>query len=106
VFLQGLLLAAPHTIDPRFGRLRDTIGQVQDAWRAAGLTPLQGALAAAFSQPQLSYVLVGVASSAQFLEVIAAQQTASQAAGNFAIETWAVDDETILNPANWDRLLR
>jgi aryl-alcohol dehydrogenase-like predicted oxidoreductase len=104
IFLQGLLLAPPHRIDMRFGRLRDAILSAQATWREAGLTPVEGALAAALRQSELSHVIVGVTSREQLRQILAAEKKASQLAGKFAIEPWAVDDDTVLNPADWKHL--
>jgi aryl-alcohol dehydrogenase-like predicted oxidoreductase len=104
IFLQGLLLAAPHKIDARFGPLRDAILGVQAAWREAGLTTVEGALATALQQTELTHVIVGVTSREQLRQILAAEKKASQMAGKFAIERWAIDDDTVLNPADWKRL--
>jgi aryl-alcohol dehydrogenase-like predicted oxidoreductase len=106
VFLQGLLLAPPHTIDTRFGRLRDATAGLQAAWRDAGLTALEGALAAVFRHDEIDHVIVGVSSIDEFRQVLAALHKASQAAGKIGIEQWSIDDDHLVNPANWGRLER
>ena len=105
-FLQGLLLVPVDRIDPRFGILRTRVAGLQSAWRELGLTPLEGALSAVLWQPEIDHVIVGTTSPQQLREILAAAHKASQTGGKFAIEQWALDDETYINPARWGQLLR
>jgi aryl-alcohol dehydrogenase-like predicted oxidoreductase len=100
-FLQGLLIAPPESIAPRFGALRDAVGGLAKAFADLGLTPIEGALAAVLKRPEIGCVIVGVTSLANFRAIIAALQKVSQSAQELAIERWTVDDDMILNPAKW-----
>ena len=103
VFLQGLLLADPKSIDPAFGSLSNAVSALHAAWRKEGLTPLEGALGAVLLQPEIDRVILGITSTAELRQITAAQHKISLFPGRSAIELQAIDDENIVNPARWGR---
>jgi aryl-alcohol dehydrogenase-like predicted oxidoreductase len=104
-FLQGLLLVPADTIDARFGILRTRIAALQAAWREAGMTHLEGALAAVLRQPEIDCVIIGTSSLEEFREVLATYQRTLHMAPQLALEQWALDDEAYVNPALWKQFL-
>jgi aryl-alcohol dehydrogenase-like predicted oxidoreductase len=103
-FLQGLLLQEPAQIAARFGALSTAVDGLRQSYRAIGLSPLEGALAAVLQRPEIHCIIIGITSSTELTSVLAALQKSSQLAAKLAIDRWTIDDETILNPAKWPLL--
>jgi aryl-alcohol dehydrogenase-like predicted oxidoreductase len=74
VFLQGLLLGDPRTLDPQFAGAAPALERFEAlAWRA-GTTRAALALAAVRALPAVAAVVVGVDSAAQLAETLAAHE--------------------------------
>jgi aryl-alcohol dehydrogenase-like predicted oxidoreductase len=98
--LQGLLVMPPAERPQKFAPWHDTFAR-WDRWLAAnGLTPLEGALSAARAVPGIDRIVVGVDSSAQLREIVAAASVAAPAPP----AEIAVADPRLINPANWTSL--
>ena len=98
VFLQGLLLMAAGDRPARFaawGRL----WTVWEEWVSAQqVTPLQACLAFALAQPEIAGVVVGVDSSRQLREILAADALRSS---SILPAELACDDPDLINPSRW-----
>jgi aryl-alcohol dehydrogenase-like predicted oxidoreductase len=103
-FLQGLLVARPERIDPRFGPLRESVAGLQKYFAGQGLTPLEGALATVLQKSEISCIVLGVTSIHEFRAILSAVKIASQIGACLDIERFEIGDERLLNPANWDRV--
>lgn len=72
VFLQGLLLADPHTLDRNFFAAAPVLVRLEDLARRAGTTRAALALSAVRALPAVAAIVVGVDSVAQLDETLAA----------------------------------
>lgn len=100
VFLQGLLLMDPADLPPALAEARAPLRAVRDAATRAGCTPLQLAAGFVLGLPEVDRVVCGVTAAAELEEIIAAAATAVPRALGAPL---AIDDERILNPAQWPR---
>ena len=99
VFLQGLLLMKPEHVP---AKLHGAIGQIKkyhDQTFAEGMSTLEASLGFVVQQPDIDCVIVGVCSSAQLQEIVAAEKKVHDS--NFDFAPFALQDEKILNPALW-----
>lgn len=101
VFLQGLLLADPNKIDPRFGVLGRHVTGLHEAFAAVGMSPVEGALHAVLEITDIAAAVVGVTSSAELAEIIDAYRRAPSPLPSLALQEWALDDITVLDPSRW-----
>jgi len=99
VFLQGLLLMKPATLDSYFNPVRSRLESYLGSLSDKGATPLEGALQFALSQSEINTILVGVCSRTELEEV----RSASMRPGlpGFDFRRWAVDDPRFVNPTQW-----
>lgn len=72
VFLQGLLLSDPRTLDPFFSGACAALGRLEDLARKAGTTRAALAMAAVSALPAVASIVIGVDSAAQLVETLAA----------------------------------
>lgn len=97
MFLQGLLLLHADALPPAFARWAPLFA-ARDRWlRSASLTPLVASVGDALAQPGIDRVVAGVASLAQWREIL-------DAVGRWAgpcPPALACDDEDLINPARW-----
>jgi aryl-alcohol dehydrogenase-like predicted oxidoreductase len=100
-FLQGLLLAPPESMGPRFAALKDAVTRMARDCASHGLTRIDGALAAVLAHAEIDRVIVGVTSRNELLEIVKAASRAARAAKSMNLRSWEIDDEEILNPATW-----
>lgn len=100
VFLQGLLLMEPANRPAAFDRWQPLWRQWHRWLDGQALTPLQGCLGYAMSQPEVDHVVVGVDSVTQLQEILSAVKTKCIAVP----ESLATEDPQLLNPSNWLRL--
>jgi aryl-alcohol dehydrogenase-like predicted oxidoreductase len=99
IFLQGVLLAAPADLPPELAPLAANVAAFRSLVHAAGLSPVEGALAFIAQRPGISVALVGV-TGLEELEQIAAAVAAAEAAG---LDFRALASQSELrNPANWE----
>jgi aryl-alcohol dehydrogenase-like predicted oxidoreductase len=99
-FLQGLLLTETDQRPVRFNLWRKT-WEIWDGWlKMAGVTPLQACLRYFNGLPHIDRVLVGVETTSQLNQVLCARE------GNLTSlpEFKNLEDERLINPANWDDL--
>lgn len=99
VFLQGLLLMTPRTVDSYFEPMRAQLENYHKDMSAVGSTPLQGALAFALSRTEVSTVLVGVCSRRELEEIQAA--AIHPTTGDLDYGRWAIDDPRFVDPSKW-----
>jgi aryl-alcohol dehydrogenase-like predicted oxidoreductase len=99
VFLQGFALAEPDTLPPALARWRGLLEAFRSDAAAAGLTPLQLALAAVLAEPAIDRLVVGVDGPAQLEEILAAAATGTTAVD---LDRYLSDDLALINPSNWN----
>lgn len=97
VFLQGLLLADPRHLPPGFERFFSVLSRLHCELSAQGLTPLEGALSFACSQPEVSCVIVGVTSSAELKQILGAAKNPRL----LDFERYRLSDPLMLDPRLW-----
>ena len=98
VFLQGLLLIGPEKLPSQFQQFSQHWVDYYAYLNQQGLSPIEGALSFVASLPQIQKVLVGVNTSVQLQEIIAAYSTTCDVD---RFSTFALTDEQILNPSLW-----
>jgi aryl-alcohol dehydrogenase-like predicted oxidoreductase len=96
IFLQGLLLMDPASLNPYFEPIRGHLAAWRKTLAEQGLTPAQGALAFARSL-DADVVLVGVEDSAQ----LAANIADFAAAADLDFAPFALDDDKYVDPSKW-----
>jgi aryl-alcohol dehydrogenase-like predicted oxidoreductase len=104
VFLQGLLLQSARDIPDRFVGLAERIGGLHEALNRAGLTPLEGALAAVLRLPAIARIIVGTTGVAELAAIVAAVRSVADRRFDVDFDRWTIEDERILNPARWGTL--
>lgn len=100
IFLQGVLLTAPGAIDPIFAETDREIAALDETAKTADVDRLALCLAFVLQVPEVSRVVVGVNSAAQFVDI------ANAAARNVELDDAAADrcawpNAWLLNPLNW-----
>lgn len=100
-FLQGLLLMPPDSLSSSFESIRVHHARLYRALDTAGLTPLEGSLRFCLTQFQVDRVIVGCESSGQLGEIL--RVASGDNAGLSHPESFALEDESIVNPARWAR---
>jgi aryl-alcohol dehydrogenase-like predicted oxidoreductase len=103
-FLQGLLLLDPERIEQRFAPLAERVRALNDLYRAKSLTPLEGSLAAVLRYPEISRIIIGVTSAAEFDAIIASYAKATIAGAEIDCARFAIDDAKIISPPLWQEL--
>lgn len=99
VFLQGLLLMEPRTVDSYFEPLRDQLENFHHDMTATGSTPLEGALRFALNRPEVDTVLVGVCSRRELEEIRSAAINPASTEMDFS--RWAINDPRFVDPSQW-----
>ena len=99
IFLQGLLLLDPMSLDPYFGQIRKNLGRYHDTLRRLGLSAVEGALAFIKQIDNIDYVVVGAKSLDEFREIMSAWMSPRSAGIDF--RRFALHEEAILNPSCW-----
>jgi aryl-alcohol dehydrogenase-like predicted oxidoreductase len=100
VFLQGLLLMSPSALPTYFNGLRAKLLKLRGQLEGLGQTPLSGALQFVRANPYIDHFVVGVNSTAELAEVMAAYESPLSAAMDWA--DYAITDEMYLNPSQWE----
>ena len=98
VFLQGLLLMPPADIPAYFNRVRSHIEQYHQDLDERQVTPQAAALAYIAGQSEVDCMILGVNDEAQ----LRANLDALEAATGIDFDAYAIEDETIVNPAVWE----
>lgn len=100
VFMQGLLLMPASSRPKKFNRWSSLWSTWEQWLTETGLTPLQACLRYALSVSEIQKVVIGVDSSAQLYEIIAA------AKGDCPVPPLALSctDSDLLNPSRWNLL--
>lgn len=98
-FLQGLLLIVPDQLPVQFESVREHHQRYYQALAAAGLSPLEGSLGFCLGQLQIDQVIVGCESLKQLDEILEAANRCGK--GLSHIESFALNDEAIINPSRW-----
>lgn len=99
IFLQGLLLMEPNTIHPYFSGVRSHFSRYRDFLIQEGLTPLETAVQFVLQHPEIDSAIVGVAAASELQQIIDACRKRPRHADIW--ETFAVSDESVLNPSLW-----
>ena len=98
-FLQGFLLSDPEQLRGYFAKWRSLLIAFRARAKTLGLTPLQAALGAVYSQPAIDKIIVGVDSEAQLCEIIAA--IANNKFDNEAFRDIVSIDQGLVDPRQW-----
>lgn len=101
IFLQGILLEEPASLKSWFDPVRDHLVRYRRYLAAQGLTPLQGALSLISSMEAVDYVLVGVLSTSQMKDIIAAIDKEQTRGQTLDLSSFACQNELMINPATW-----
>ena len=96
-FLQGLLLMSRKEQVARFAEWTNLWALWHEWLGESGLSPLQGALGFAVSQPGIERVVFGVDVLGQLREILDAANSPVHAAP----ESLATNDQELINPSNW-----
>ena len=97
IFLQGLLLIDKAHRPKQFNNW-SSLWNCWDCWlKVNKITPLQGALAFAFSEDSVKRVIVGMDSEVQLKEILSALKVSIT---NFPDEL-SVTDQNLINPSQW-----
>jgi aryl-alcohol dehydrogenase-like predicted oxidoreductase len=97
VFLQGVLLADPTALPAHFAPWRDRLRRLAEL---ADRSRLSLCLAFVLARPEIDGVVVGVTSLAELRQILAAA-TEAEAPLPAGLDTLAVDDPQLVNPALW-----
>lgn len=101
-FLQGLLLMNPETLDPFFVTAQDRLLKLHKVCKECGCTPLESALSFVLAVKEIDCVVIGMNSSAQFSEILAAVSKPFPRE-QIDFSRFAVDAPEIVEPRNWPR---
>ncbi|MCK4373256.1 MAG: aldo/keto reductase, partial [candidate division Zixibacteria bacterium] len=99
VFLQGLLLMEPQSLDAYFDPVRDRLEDYWNGMRQTGATPLEGALRFALGLSQIDTVIVDVCSRQELEDICVASMHRDFPEIDFG--RWAVNDPRYVNPSRW-----
>lgn len=99
LFLQGLLLAEPVSLSDFFAPATDQLKAISSAGVEHGIGRLGMCLHAAFNRPELDILLVGVTKIAELEAILNLLPKLSGL--TIDPDAFALDDESILNPALW-----
>ncbi|MCC6544191.1 MAG: aldo/keto reductase [Nitrospirae bacterium] len=96
-FLQGVLLMSPETLPPFFDSVREHLKNYSRIIHQHGLTPARAALGFLNNIADIDYIICGVNNHTQLKEICA--EVIPVEAIDFT--SFALSDESILNPSNW-----
>lgn len=99
VFLQGLLLMDPDALAEHFQPARATLHRFRTYAQAQGRTALEAALEFIASRDEVDCAVIGVARHEELEEIAAALRLAPRPGRELA--SFALHDESILDPARW-----
>ncbi len=99
VFLQGLLLMDPASINSYFSSIRAHLEHYRHSLKEYDLTPVQAALLFAVNQPHVGTVLVGVCSAQELREILNSLSALESKQVDFS--HFAVANESVINPSLW-----
>lgn len=100
VFLQGLLLMAPAVLPVHFSPIRELLQDYRELLNVHRVTPVEAAISFVRDIPELDVVIVGVNNSDQLQELCKAVGPDSEKP-RVDFSAFALDDEMIVNPVNW-----
>ena len=96
LFLQGLLFM--EELPPKLRHAAPHLARVRKSLKDADITPLAAALGFVLARPEIAFGLVGVTSTAELDEIIAA---AKQPLPPLDWASFALKDELVLTPSLW-----
>ena len=102
VFLQGLLLMKPETLPHGLSAAREMLAELHEELGSAKVTPLEAALDFVLSIPEVDRAVIGICTVDQLREIYCAMGAGSHGS-QIDWSRFAIDDEKILNPANWPK---
>jgi len=98
-FLQGLLAIAPANMPDHLASLRRHVERMTKPVVAMGLSLKEAALGFVLGVGMIDRVVVGVASRAEFDDLVALSRVAVPRDVDFA--AWAIEDPAIVDPSRW-----
>lgn len=102
IFLQGLLLMSPDELPAALAPARERLREWRTAMEAKNLSPLSAALDFVLSRSEVNRAVVGICTVDQLMQLASAVESRSTIP-SIDWSQFAVDDETILNPAMWPK---
>ena len=102
IFLQGLLLMSPDELPAALAPARERLREWRTAMEAKNLSPLPAALDFVLSRSEVNRAVVGICTVDQLMQLASAVESRSTIP-SIDWSQFAVDDETILNPAMWPK---
>ena len=99
VFLQGLLLMPPESLNSYFEHARPRFREYARFLKEKGLTRLEGSLSFVAGLPEVDAMIVGITSAAEMRQVLEAVTARRLVSAEFA--RIACDDEKVINPSRW-----
>ncbi|MBO1513357.1 aldo/keto reductase [Metabacillus bambusae] len=99
VFLQGLLVKNKQNIKPYFYKIKDKIEEYHEFIHSYGLSPIQAALGFLNQLEEIDHIIVGVETVKQLKENILMLNSAWPGCD---MSRFAISDESIINPVNWE----
>ena len=96
-FLQGLLLMSPQSVPEYFTPVRKHINKFHEFIQQNQISPVRAALGFLAGQDEIDVIVCGVNDHSQFIEIC----RSSTALPDIDFSSFALDDDTILNPAKW-----
>ncbi len=98
IFLQGLLLMPPDTLDPFFDPVRDHLKTYHADLASHNLSPVAGALQAVLQLPEIYKAIIGVCAASELQEIIDA---AAPPPTDIDFTQYAIRDTRYITPSNW-----
>jgi len=98
VFLQGLLLMDPESLEGYFQPAREPLRKIHEYAKAQNKSPLELALHFATSRKEIDCVVIGMNHHEELVEILSATQSNPTACDYSGL---GIQDEAILNPALW-----
>ncbi len=99
VFLQGLLLMSPESLNPYFEHAGQRFREYSQFLEERGLTLLEGPLSYVAALPEVDAMTVGVTTLVEMRQVVNARTVRPIESADFAAV--ACDDEKVINPSLW-----
>jgi aryl-alcohol dehydrogenase-like predicted oxidoreductase len=99
VFLQGIMVLPPHELPQQFDSIRDHQARLHRCLLDKGQRRVPAALQFALNQPELDVVIVGTETASQLDEILDSARAPD--ADLTDLTSFALTDETILDPSRW-----
>ena len=99
LFLQGLIFLPTDRLPAKLAAIAPRLDAIRTQLAVAGLSPLEASLGYALAEPAIAACIVGVTSTAELDEILAA--AARPPPSDLDWTRFAIEDALVLNPALW-----